>query len=86
METSTLSTVSSSLPTMKVYVAFNAPETHSGIMQRIMNEVNTSLASITNDISSCLVGRPVVLLIANTFLLNSKAAIDSMIIWIESFF
>ena len=62
---------------------FNAP---AGVKQRILNEMNKSFSSITSDISSCLTGRPVALLVANTFLLNSKAAIDSMLIWIKSFF
>ena len=85
METSTSTTTSSPLPAVKSYAALNAPETHSGVKQRTLNEINNSFNSITSDISSCLSGRPVALMVANTFLLNSKAAIDSMLTWMESF-
>ena len=86
MATSTSATVSSHLPVVKSYVAFNESETHSGVKERILNEMNNSFNSITYDISSCLSGRPISFMVANTFLLNSKAAIDSMLTWIESFF
>jgi len=39
------------LSTIKSYVACNAPENHSGIKQRILNEMNNSFVSITSDIS-----------------------------------
>ena len=48
--------------------------------------MNNSFNSITSNILSFLSGRPVALMVANTFLLNSKAAIDSMLTWMESFF
>ena len=86
METSASSTASSPLPALKSYVAFNAPETHSGVKQRIINEMNNSFNSITSDISFCLSDHPSALMVANTFLLNSKAAIDSMLTWMDFFF
>ena len=48
--------------------------------------MNNSFNSINFDISSCLSGRPVALMVANTFLLNSKVVIDAMLTWMESFF
>ena len=86
MDSSTSSSASSPLPTVKSYAAFNAPETHSGVKQRILNEMNNPFSTITSDISSCLAGLPVALMVVNTFLLNSKAAIDSMLTWMESLF
>ena len=47
--------------------------------------MNNLFATIIGDMSSCLAGPPVALMISNTFLLNSKAAIDSMLIWMKSF-
>ena len=84
--TSTYTTTSSPLPEVKSYVAFNAPEMHSGVKQRTLNEMNNSFNSIASDTSTCLLGRPIAPMVANTFLLNSKAAIDSMLTWMESFF
>ena len=86
MDSATSTSASSPFPSVKSYAAFNAPETHSGVKQRILNEMSNSFSTITSDISSFLAGRPVVLMVAKTFLLNSKAAIDSMLIWIKSFF
>ena len=86
MDSATSTSASSHLPSIKSYATFNAPETHSGVKQRILNEMNNSSSSITSDISSCLVGRPVAILVTNTFLLNPKAAIESMLTWMESFF
>ena len=54
IKTSTSATTSCPLPAVKIYVTFNAPETHSGIKQRILNELNICFNSITSDISSCL--------------------------------
>ena len=79
MDSATSTSDSSPLPSVKSYTAFNAPETHSDVKQRILNEMNNSFSTITSDISSCLAGRPVVLMVANTFLLNPTAAIDSML-------
>ena len=47
-----------------------------------MNVVST----ITSDISSRLAGLPVVLILANTFLVNARSHIDSLLTWIESFY
>ena len=85
MATSTRATVSYHLPVVKSYVAFNEPETHSGVEERILNEMNNSFNSITYNILSCLSGRLISFMVANTFLLHSKAAIDSMLTCIESF-
>ena len=48
--------------------------------------MNDSFNSITSDISSCLAGRPITLMVTNTLLLNSKTAIDSILTWMESLF
>ena len=45
------STALSPLSTIKSYVVCNASENHSGIKQRILNEMNNSFVSITSDIS-----------------------------------
>ena len=84
--TSAFATVYSPLPAVNSYVAFNIPDTYSGVKQRILKEINNSFNSITSDISSCLSGHPIALMVANTFLLNSKASIDYMLTWMESSF
>ena len=86
MKTSVSATTSSPLPAVKSYLAFNASETYSAVKQRIVNGINNSFNSITSDISSCLSGRPIAHIVTKTFLLNSIAAIDSMLSWIDSFF
>ena len=86
MKTSVSATASSALPAVKSSLAFNASETYSAVKQRILNEINNSFNSITSDISSCLSGRPIAHMVTKIFLLNSKAAIDSMLSWIDSFF
>ena len=45
------STALSPLSTIKSYVVCNASENHSGIKQRILNEMNNSFVSVTSDIS-----------------------------------
>ena len=86
MESTTTTSASSPLPSIKYYARFNAPETHSGVKQCILNEMNNSFATVTSDISSCLAGHHVALMVGNIFLLNPKAVIDSMLTWTESFF
>ena len=70
---------SSPLPAVKTYFAFNVPESHSGVKQRILDEMQNIFASITSGISSCIAGLPQALILANTFLLNSREAVDSIL-------
>ena len=86
MDSTTTTTASSPSPSIESYAAFNAHTTHSGVKQRSLNAINNSLAIITSVISYCLAGHPVALMIANTFHLNSKVVINSMLTWMEPFF
>ena len=47
----------------------------------MMNVVST----ITSETSSRLAGLPVALMLANTFIVNARSHIDSLLAWIESF-
>ena len=44
------------------------------------------LSSINSNISSRLAGFPVPLMLANTFLVNAKSSIESLLTWIDSFY
>ena len=44
------------------------------------------LSSINSDISSRLAGLPVALILANTFLVNAKSSIESLLTWMDSFY
>ena len=44
------------------------------------------VATITSDISSRLAGLPVAMMLANTFLVNARSHVDSLLTWIESFY
>ena len=74
------------LPSMKTYDLFNSPETHSGIKQIILDEMDNIFDSISGDITSCLSSSSVALMLANTLLVQSKAIVDSLLTWIESFY
>ena len=76
---------SSPLSTVKTYFAFNVPESHSGVKQRILDEMQNIFASITSDISSRIAGLPQALMLAKTFLLNSREAVDFLLTWMDSF-
>ena len=75
-----------SFPAIKAYDAFNASSTNSGIKQQINDEMLNVVATITSDISSRLAGLPVALMLANTFLVNARSHVDSLLTWIESFY
>ena len=74
------------LPSIKVYELFNSPGTHSGIKHQITDNISHILSSINNDISSRLAGLPVALMLANTFLVNAKSSIESLLTWMDSFY
>ena len=74
------------LPSMKSYDLINSPETHSGIKQIILDEMDDIFDSISGDITSCLSSSFVALMLANTLLVQSKAIVDSLLTWIESFY
>ena len=74
------------LPSIKVYELFNSPGTHSGIKHQITDNISHILSSINNDISSRLAGLPVALILANTFLVNAKSSIESLLTWMDSFY
>ena len=74
------------LPAFKSYETFTARSAHSGIKQQINDEIMNVVSTITSDISSRLAGLPVVLMLANTFLVNARSHIDSLLTWIESFY
>ena len=65
------------LPFIKIYESFNSPGTHSGIKQQITDDMSHTLSSINSDISSCLAGLPVALMLANIVLVNDKSSIES---------
>ena len=74
------------LPSMKSYQLFNSPDTHSGIKQTILHEIDNIFDSISSDITSCHSSFFVALMLANTLLVQSKAIIHSLLTWIESFY
>ena len=75
-----------SLPAIKAYDAFNVPSTNSGIKQQINDEMLNVVATITSDISSRLAGLPMALMLVNTFLVNARSHVYSLLTWIESFY
>ena len=74
------------LPSVKEYDNFNSPVSHSGVKQRINDEMINVTATITSDISSRLAGLPISLMLANTFLVNARSTVDSLLTWMESFY
>ena len=65
---------------------FNSPGTHSRIEQQIMDDISHILLSITSDISYRLAGLHVALMLENTFLVNAKSSIESLLTWMDSFY
>ena len=68
------------LPSVKEYSNFNAPVSHSGVKQRINDELINVTATITSDIYSRLVGLPISLMLTNTLLVITRST------WMESFY
>ena len=77
--TSSSSTVQP-LPSMKAYVYFNSPDT--GIKQKIFDEMDNVVESITSDVSACLHATPAAFILSDTLLVQYKSIVDSLLTWI----
>ena len=86
--TSSTSTSSSStvhpLPFVKVYEHFNSPD--MGVKQKIIDEIDNVVDSVTSDVSVWLYTTPATLILVNTLLVQSKSIVDLLLTVIELFY
>ena len=73
------------LPSIHAYKSFNAPDNLSGVKQRIIHKMTTTVSRITAEISQRLAGSLVANSVALNFLLKSQEVILSLVSWMENF-
>ena len=73
------------LPSIHDYRRFNAADNLSGVKQRIIGKMTTTVSRITAEISQRLAGNVVANTVALNFLLKSQEVVLSLISWMENF-
>ena len=73
------------LPSIHDYRRFNVTDNFSGVKQRIIGKVTTTVSKIATEISQRLVGNVAANIVALNFLLKSQEVILSLISWMENF-
>ena len=74
------------LPLVKLYARFSSQDIGAEIKQRIIDEMDSTISSISTGINSCLHSSPVALMLVNALVARARAVIDSLTTWMESFY